>query len=193
DTFLERYGIKLPDQEKIRKIHGKYNQDIFKALFSKPISESQTEEYISEKEGIYQSLCLQSDIQLAPGATDFLDFLSDNSIPFTIATASGIENVDFYFEHLGLSRYFDPSKVIYNDGTFPGKPNPRIFQKAMEKLEITAGETLIFEDSIAGIISAENAGAGKIIIVDSNGEDYSRWNYQVIKDFSEVKKSVFVK
>ena len=192
DIFLERYGITLSDQEKNIKIHGKNNQDILNTVFNRLLSGSETDEYILEKEGIYQALCLQNDIQLAPGATEFLDFLLNTSIPFTIATASGIENVEFYFEHLGLSRYFDRSKVIYNDGTMPGKPHPRIFQKAMDILKLAGNETLIFEDSVAGILSAEQAGAGKIIIVDSNGKDYSRRNYQIIKDFSEVNKSLFI-
>lgn len=192
DIFLESHGIKLSDQEKNIKIHGKNNEDILNTVFNKLLSANQTNEYILEKEGIYQELCLKSDIRLAAGAMEFLDFLSKNNIPFTIATASGIENVDFYFEHYGLSRYFKQSEVIYNDGSFPGKPNPRIFQKAMRLLKLTGHETLVFEDSAAGILSAEQAGAGKIIIVDSRGDDYSRWDYQIIKDFSEVKKSLFI-
>lgn len=190
DIFLERYGITLSDHEKNIKIHGKNNQDILNTVFNRLLPGSLIEEYITEKEGIYQTLCLQSDIQLAPGATEFLDFLSGNSISFTIATASGIENVNFYFEHYGLSRYFDQSKVIYNDGIIPGKPHPGIFQKAMEILKIAGNEIVVFEDSVAGILSAEQAGAGKIVIVDSRGEDHSRWNYQIIKDFSEVKRSI---
>ena len=47
-------------------------------------------------------------------------------------------------------------------------------------------ETLVFEDSISGITAAENAGISKIIIVNSNNDDYSNWNYEKIKDFREV-------
>jgi HAD superfamily hydrolase (TIGR01509 family) len=191
DLFLERKGIWLTDLEKNRKIHGKYNQDIFRALFQDPLTDSQIKEYIEEKEGIYQSLCLQFNLKLAPGASNFLEFLEKSHIPFTIATASGIENVEFYFEHLKLSRHFHLSKVVYNDGSFPGKPHPQIFLNAMNNLELIASETLIFEDSIAGILSAENASAGRIIIVDSNGEDYGRWDYQVIRDFSDVDHTIF--
>ena len=191
DAFLEKHGISLTDQEKNEKIHGKYNQDIFHALFSFEPSEEQMQHFIAEKEGIYQSLCLKSGLTMAPGAIEFFEFLSDQNIPYTIATASGIENVDFYFEYLDLSTYFDRRLVIYNDGTFPGKPNPSIFLKAMEELNLSPKETIVFEDSAAGITSAEQAGSGKIIIVDSNGDDYSTWSYQVISDFSEVNRDLF--
>lgn len=54
-------------------------------------------------------------------------------------------------------------------------------------------ETLIFEDSISGIIAAENSKAAKIIIVNSNDDDYSRWDYQQITNFIEVDKNLFNK
>jgi beta-phosphoglucomutase-like phosphatase (HAD superfamily) len=56
---------------------------------------------------------------------------------------------------------------------------------------LSGGETLIFEDSISGIIAAENVKAAKIIIVDSNDNDYSRWDYQQIKDFKDVDRNLF--
>jgi hypothetical protein len=40
-------------------------------------------------------------------------------------------------------------------------------------------------------MAAENAGVGKIIIVDSNGAGYSNWNYQIIKNFIEVDRNLF--
>ena len=189
--FLERYGICLTDQEKVEKIHGKNNKDILSSLFTRQLGNEETSVLSNEKENIYQDLCLKTDMQLAPGAKKFLHFLMTENIPFTIATASELGNVDFYFEHLGLNSFFDHSKVAYDDGTMLSKPSPQIFQRAIAALGIEETDILIFEDSIAGILSAENAGAGKIIIVNSNDEEYTRWNYQKIKNFSEVDKTIF--
>jgi beta-phosphoglucomutase len=191
DIFLKKRGIRLSDKEKNEKIHGKNNYDILKTLFSIQLSKIEMDRFCVEKEGIYQELCLKTDILLAPGAEEFLNFLMINKIPITIATASGPENIDFYFRHLKLNRFFDPLKVVYNDGSILSKPHPQIFQKAIDVLGIMERETLVFEDSIAGIFAAENAGVGKIIIVDSNGVDYSNWNYQIIKNFFEVDRSLF--
>ena len=192
DGFLENHGIRLSDREKNEKIHGKYNQDIFRTLFSRTLSKEEELAFILEKEGIYQQLCLKGDMQLAPGAEDLLGFLHESGIPFTIATASGKENVDFYFRHLGLADYFDPAKVVYNDGSFPGKPRPDIFLKACRILGLEPDEVLVFEDSSTGILAAENASVGRIIIVNSNGEDYSSWDHQVITDFEEVDRGLFI-
>lgn len=191
DRFLENHQINLSDQEKNEKIHGRNNKDILNTVFAADLSDDLIASMSTEKELIYQSLCLQSEITLAPGSEDFLRFLKKQDIPFTIATASSLINVDFYFKHLDLDRYFERSKVIYNDGSIKSKPHPQLFQKAMDALGLEGNEVLIFEDSIAGIRSAENANAGQIMIVNSTDDDYSKWKYQVIKNFAEVDRSIF--
>lgn len=193
DIFLTRHGLYLSDEDKFLKMHGKNNRDLFLSLFNKPLSEEEIQKYILEKEGLYQELCLQTDMLLAPGATDFLDFLKNNSIPFTIATASGKENVDFYFEYLPLTNWFEYDKVVYNNGKIKGKPDPQIYLTAMDVIGKKPGEVIVFEDAVAGLQAAKNAEAGKIIVVDSNDDDYTDWkDYQIIRNFDEVDRSQFV-
>ena len=191
DVFLERHKIHLSDKEKNNKIHGKNNDDILNGLFQKELSREEIKRFGKEKEKIYQELCLQTNMQLAPGAIDFFEFLKEREIPFAIATASEIDNINFYFEHLDLSSFFERSNVIFNDGEMKSKPDPQIFNKAIDVMGLSEKETLIFEDSISGIRSAENAKVARIIIVNSNNDDYSDWNYQQIKNFTEVDKRLF--
>ena len=55
-------------------------------------------------------------------------------------------------------------------------------------------DVIVFEDAIAGLQSAKNAQAGKIIVVNSNDDDYSDWkDCQIIKNFNEVDRTQFVK
>ncbi len=191
DFFLEKHNLKLSDKEKNEKIHGRNNNDILNALFPNQLSKNDIDILSKEKEKIYQELCLQTTMQLAPGAIDFLNYLQEKTISFAIATASEIDNVNFYFEHLKLSSFFKRSNVIFNDKKIKSKPDPQIFNKAMNVMGVSGKETLVFEDSISGIKSAENAKVAKIIIVNSNNEDYINWNYQQIKDFANVDKKLF--
>lgn len=192
DTFLAKYGLKLSDEDKFRKMHGKNNRDILISLFEKNLSAEEIHDYVLEKEGLYQELCLQTEMTLAPGVESFFSFLKDNDIPFTIATASGKENLDFYFEHLSLSTWFDYEKVVYNNGLIKGKPDPQIYQLAMEIIDRKPEDVIIFEDAVAGLQSARNATAGKIVIVNSNGDDYSDWrDCQIIKSFDEIDRFLF--
>lgn len=120
------------------------------------------------EETIYRALCRQSpDYKLADGLVEFLDFLAAHKIPRTIATASCGSNVRFFFDTLGLDRWFDLDKVIYNDGTLPGKPAPDLYLKAAQRLGVAPETCVIFEDSGAGIESAQRAGAKKVVGIAS--------------------------
>lgn len=191
DIFLRRHSLELREDEKNKKIHGKNNADILTNLFSNKLSLEDIKRLSVEKEDIYQSLCLNQEMRLAPGAEDLLEYLLLKKIPFTIATASDLYNLKFYFEHLNLARYFEMPKIVYSNGKVKSKPNPEIFIKAMDILKINANQTLIFEDSTSGIRAAENSNAKKIIIVKSTNDDYDEWNHQIISSFSEVERSIF--
>lgn len=192
DIFLTKHDLYLSDEDKFSKMHGKNNRDLFISIFGGQLSDQQIIDYTMEKELLYQELCLKTDMQLAPGVTGFLDFLKDENIPFTIATASGKENLDFYFEYLPLSMWFEYDKVVYNNGKIKGKPDPQIYQTALSVINKKPGEVIIFEDAVAGLQSARNARAGKIIVVDSNDDDYTDWeDCQIIKSFDEVDRTQF--
>lgn len=188
DRFLAKYGFNFSDQQKNQIIHGKQNQDIFKALFNQTLSNAEIEQYVLEKEHLYQELCLEEKLPMGPGVEAFLDHLKQQNIPFTIATSSGIENVSFYFEHYDLKRWFSLDSIVYNNGKIKSKPSPDIFLVAMEKLGCTPEQAIVFEDSPTGILSAQAANAGKVIIVDSIDGDYSEYGLDVITHFDQFDK-----
>ncbi|MGQ8335081.1 HAD family hydrolase [Sunxiuqinia sp. A32] len=191
DLFLTKHQITLSDQEKNERIHGKNNRDIFKGIFERNISEEELSLFIEEKEGAYRNICVKTGLCLASGAETLFNDLKDAQIPFTIATASGLENVSFYFEQFDLHKWFDFEKVVYDDGTLRGKPNPDFFNRAMNKLNLEPKSCVVFEDSYAGIGAAENANAGKIFIVNSTNSNYSHYAHQVITNFSQVDRKIF--
>jgi HAD superfamily hydrolase (TIGR01509 family) len=190
DIFLEKYGIKLSDNEKRVKIHGKPNADIMRGILGNQLTNAEIYELAQEKEAIYRKLCI-NDLQFPTGAEDLINYLSSKSIPITIATSAGIENVSFYFENMNLGHWFNFDKIVFDNGTFRGKPFPDVFLLAAEKLGLQPNETVIFEDSVPGILAAENAGAGKIYIVNSYGENYSRFSHDIITHFDQVDRKLF--
>jgi beta-phosphoglucomutase-like phosphatase (HAD superfamily) len=191
DSFLDRHHIALTDMQKNEIIHGKNNNLILDTLFNRSLGEEAHEKYVLQKETIYQELCLAGEIGFAPGAVDFIGYLKHHQIPYAIATASGIENIDFYFSKLHLGALIERRYVIYNDHRIKSKPDPEIFELAIRRIGLRGDETVIFEDSYAGIESAERAGAGKIVIVNSTGADYTRYQHDVITDFCQVNRRIF--
>ena len=154
------------DEELEKNIHGRTNKAIFEYITGRELNAAEVDKFSTEKELIYQKLCREDkNFRLIRGAEDFLNYLRDNKIPRTIATASNRMNVDFYVEMLHLERWFDLDKIVYDDGTLEGKPSPDIYEKAAKILQTKPEDCIVFEDAILGIESASRAGIGKIIAV----------------------------
>ncbi|MBR4267837.1 MAG: HAD family phosphatase [Bacteroidales bacterium] len=186
NIFLKKYSITLSDQEILDNMHGKTNAEIFKYLFKRDFEGEELQKLASEKEGIYRQLILTDNFKLQDGVTNLFDFCLGAAIPMAIATSSDQENSEFYFDRYDLKKWFIRQRFVYNDYTFASKPAPDIFIKAASKLFLKPEEILVFEDSPAGIKSAENFGAGKIVIVNSTGDDYSQYPHPVINNFKEA-------
>ena len=190
-------GSSFSDDEMKKYMFGRTNADIIEYAVGKKLPIKEIESLAKEKESYYRDMCRKSPelFHLAPGATEFLEFLKTNNIPRTIATMSEKDNVDFYIEGFNLSQWFDIDNIVYSDGTIPGKPNPDIFLIAADKLKLHPRNCIVFEDALSGIEAARRAGIGKIIAVASM-EDKSYYEgingvNLIISDFYTVKDILF--
>ena len=163
----------LSDEDILKNIHGRTNKEILTHFISNRLTMSEIAALSEEKERYYRRLCLKNedDLHLTKGLESTLDQLVAHKIPRTIATATVKENVTFYFDVFGLDRWFDWNNVIYDDGSFPGKPQPDIFLKATDKLALKPAECLVIEDAYSGLIAAKRAGMGTIIAIDPFGKN----------------------
>ena len=190
-------GVEFTDEEMRDKMFGHTNEDIIEYAIGKKPTKEMVEKYGKEKEALYRKRCLldPENFKLAPGAIEFLDYLKENNIPRTIATMSEWDNVEFYIKEFHLENWFDLDKIVYSDGTIPGKPAPDIFQIAAKKINLKPQDCVVVEDAIAGIKSAQSAGIGKVIAIASLEpiEFYEKINgiETIIKDFYEFDKSIF--
>lgn len=192
-------GYEFTDDEMRRKMFGHTNADIIEYCIGQKPSAEMVEKYGKEKEAMYRKRCLldPENFKLAPGAVEFLDYLKENNIPRTIATMSEWDNVEFYIKEFGLEKWFDVDRIVYSDGTIPGKPAPDIFIIAADKLGLKPQDCIVVEDAIAGIKSAKAAGIGKIIAIASmEPEEYYKnidGLYSIIKDFNDFDRGLLTK
>lgn len=194
--ITSKYREKPFSAEELEKnIHGRTNKAIFEYITGRELNAAEVDKFSTEKELIYQKLCREDkNFRLIRGAEDFLNYLRDNKIPRTIATASNRMNVDFYVEMLHLERWFDLDKIVYDDGTLEGKPSPDIYEKAAKILQTKPEDCIVFEDAILGIESASRAGIGKIIAVvgDKSKQLSGEKKFGVkerIENFSDFKRN----
>ena len=161
-------GKPVSDEEMQKYVFGRNMEAAAEHFFGAGLPTSEIQRLEDEKEGIYRDMCLKSpDFHLADGLPQFLDELVRRNIPRIIATASYYKNVVFFFERLGLARWFELSVTVYNDRTFKGKPEPDIFLRAAARLGLPADECVIFEDSRSGVAAAKRAGAETVVGISS--------------------------
>lgn len=168
-------GVPLSGQEIEQHLHGRVNKYILEYIQSREIGVEEALVLGAEKERLYREKCLGWDgFTLSPGAVEFLDYLKANRIPCTIATASEIINLRFFFEQLKLDNWFDFEQVAYDDGSFPGKPAPDIYLLAAKKLNLAPADCVVVEDAVSGIAAACAAGIGYIIglCTESSSQKY---------------------
>jgi beta-phosphoglucomutase len=158
-------GLPLSDQEMAVHVHGRDNRHTLAYLLGHDLEPEQLWHLSEQKETIYRRLCLQQGpgFALSPGTVELLGFLVAHHVGHAIATASGQENVDFFFEHLHLAHWFDATQIVCDDGSRPGKPAPDIYLEAAARLGLEPGQCVVVEDSQAGIQAARAAGIGYIV------------------------------
>lgn len=153
-------------------IHGRNNEFIIQYLSDHPLDKTQIKQYAEAKEAIYRELC-EADFfhtHLRSGAKMLLDDLKERHIPIAIATASPKSNVEYYIKKFNLWKWFDPEKIIFNDGTIPGKPNPDLYYLAAKCIQLEPEKCIVVEDAVSGVQAAYNAGVRRIVVIAPKGQ-----------------------
>ena len=185
--LLRGRGITMEELQ--NNINGVPNQRTIQFMLGRPCDEAEITKYSELKEKYYRDFCRadQASFHLLAGSHQVFDALKAQGIPFTIASASIKPNIDFFVDSFDLANWFDPDKIIYDDGTYANKV--KMFQHAAEVIGVPIEECLIFEDSASGIRNGYEAGCRNIVVIDSTdkADEYAKMPgvVRIVKDFEE--------
>lgn len=122
-----------------------------------------------------------------PGAAEVVKALAKN-YPLTIIS-NGFKEVQYYkFEHSGLASYF--THTIISEEVGINKPQPGIFEIALERNGITADEAVMIGDSYSSdIAGAQAAGIDQIWVRNEGAKELTneRATY-IVSNVSEILK-----
>lgn len=127
---------------------------------------------------------LDEGVDAMPGARELLTFLKENDYKTCVASSSARGRSMRLLEQHDLVKFFDD--FVFGPEVVKGKPNPDIFLKAAEKLEVEPENCLVLEDSQAGIQAAYSANMRVICIPDLK---YPTEEY--VKKATAIKESLF--
>lgn len=181
--YLAKINREMSDEEYNARVNGRTNRDVMEYLYQKKLSDEELQPLVEEKEGLYREL-YKNDIAPVKGLPELLKTLDDHHIPMGIATSGIQPNIDFMFANIPIKQYF--LAVVNSAHIKKGKPDPEIFLKTAEALNVPAYQCLAFEDSIVGITSAKAAGMKVIAVATTHTREELSIADMTIGDYTEL-------
>jgi len=197
-ALFKKYGKgDLSKETYYTQISGVPVMETIKRLFGSGHDEGGLKALLNEKEEFYRQSYAPF---VAPvnGLENFLTELKNAGVKMAVATSATVQDIDFILDRIPIREDF--SEIVNSTMVTKPKPNPQVFLKAAEKLNMPASKCVVFEDSLAGIKAANAAGMKVVAIttghtaaelhpVDLVINDYSDLNVQKLAALFEKHKN----
>lgn len=120
--------------------------------------------YKQEMSDLYHKRAREGALLMKPGVVELLTFLKNKRIRIALASSTREQVVKWELADAGIMEYFDV--IVCGDMVSKSKPEPDIYLKACELLEISPDMAFAIEDSYNGIRAAYAGGLRPIMIPD---------------------------
>lgn len=117
--------------------------------------------------------------EILPDVTKTLDFLREKKQHIALGSAS--KNARMILEKVNILEKFDV--IVDGNDVTKGKPDPEVFLKAAQHLNVPPEHCIVFEDAVAGIQAANNA---QMISIGIGDKDTLHEADYVFTDFTEM-------
>ncbi len=164
--------------ERLRGVSRMESLDIVLERAERAYSEEEKIALATRKNGYYVEYIKELDESaILPGVMKNLEELKSGGIKIAIGSSS--KNTPLILKQIGLSDYFDA--VSDGNNIFNSKPDPEVFLKAAEMLDMTADSCMIVEDADAGIIAGKRAEMKTLAVGSAKGGDITAKSLNDIK------------
>lgn len=175
-------------EEIILKFAGRNKVDIgliFKGYFGEDFP---YEKVRAERFADSDKFMLEKGVPVKEGLFELLDYLEELGIKKVVATSSGRERAEWLLSSAGILNRFDT--IICGDEITKGKPEPEIFLKACEKMDVDPKDAVVLEDSEPGLLAASRAKIKCILVPDlvQHPEEITKLACAKIKSLLEVRE-----
>lgn len=103
-----------------------------------------------------------SDIKVDTDLIDIMSLIKSNNLNLALVSNSIRSTIEMVLSKLGILHYFD--FIVSNEDIINTKPHPEMYWKAMSNFGLVPNDTVVFEDSVVGKLSAIDSGAHLIEI-----------------------------
>jgi beta-phosphoglucomutase family hydrolase len=182
-NILKELGVPMK-QEMYARFAGTTSLSMWKIIVEEFRLDKSPEDLAAENNRRFvKELSISDQVETFDGVVDVLSNLNKKGIPVALASSSSSIIVDAVLNRFNLKHYFNA--VVTGSDVQHSKPNPEIFLKAAQRLNIDPSMCIVVEDSPNGIKAAHSAGMGCIgFASEKNPHDISHATW-IIKSFGE--------
>lgn len=154
---------------RLRGVSRMQSLEIILERADKEYSEEEKKALAEDKNEIYKELikCLTPE-DILPGVIENLQVLKEKGIKIAIGSSS--KNTALILKQIGLENYFDA--VSDGNNITKSKPDPEVFLKAAQMLNIEPEKCLVVEDADSGVIAGKNAKMLTLSVNGAKGADF---------------------
>lgn len=166
--FSRRLGHEMTDEELYNTMGGSFDHTVTYVgeLNGRTFSPEERKELMRVFYAEVMHL-MQDVLTPKPGVVELLQSVVDAGVPQLVTTNTYRTLADVEINVVG-SHFFTSS--VAGDEVTNGKPDPEMYLKAAEIVGADPQQCLVFEDSIAGMTAARDAGCVVIALPPSHGE-----------------------
>ena len=144
------------------------------------IAESEKDDLIKElhklKTDLFMQIIESGELPLRPGVARLVDEAIADGIILAVCSTSNERAVNLIVEKmLGPERKAKFSAILAGDVVPRKKPDPAVYNLALDKLNLKPAECVVIEDSRNGLLAAKSAGMHCVITTNyyTKNEDFS--------------------
>lgn len=184
--FCKKYAFAFSDELFANFINGRVSKDIMEYFFGQALTQAEIDRYTEEKKSIYRAL-YRPYLQPTKGLMAFLQALQQQGVRFGLGSSAPDENVNFILDGLGIRPYLDA--IVNASMVSKGKPDPEIYLKAADQLEVNPSSCIVIEDALSGIKAGKNAGMKVIGMATTHDREALKQADLVVPDFTPLNFS----
>lgn len=179
--IAEKFSIPFSYEinDRLRGVSRMDSLNIILSYSKESFSEIEKEEIADEKNEIYRSyLQKMTPKDVDDSVRETLKKLKDIGLKLAIGSSS--KNTNLILEKTHLLEYFDA--VSDGNNITKSKPNPEVFLKAAEYLNLEPSECFVIEDAVAGIDAGNNGGFITIGIGPASKYEKAKFSINKLSD-----------
>lgn len=183
EAFFDKYQVEYTQEAFEKHMYGKHNSYIMQHFFGRPLSPQEIGTLEAEKEGLFREI-YQAVATPVGGLVDFLHDLRQHDFLLGVATSAPRANMDLVLDTLGIRDLFQ--STLSSEDVKLHKPHPEVYLKSAEALQVSALQTMVFEDSFSGVTAGMAAGMAVTGVLTSHKKEELPPCAAYIRDYRDI-------